>query len=126
MADSKARAVKELAPYHLYFNRTLFSHGSFTETAKQREAGYVSSSSTDYVRPENQRAAALLREDFRNTTMADIERMAESWPWGTPEELTERVAREHGQPPTLDSVFMTWTGRSLDDDTEEENDDDND
>ncbi len=45
---------------------------------------------------------------------------------GTPEELTERVAREHGQPPTLDSVFMTWTGRSLDDDTEEENDDDND
>lgn len=43
---------------------------------------------------------------------------------GTPEELVERVAREHGQPPTLESVFMTWTGRSLDDDTEEENDDD--
>jgi ABC-2 type transport system ATP-binding protein len=41
---------------------------------------------------------------------------------GTPEELTERVAREHGQPPTLESVFMTWTGRSLDDDTEEEDD----
>ena len=43
---------------------------------------------------------------------------------GTPEELIARVAREHGQPPTLESVFMTWTGRSLDDDTEEENDDD--
>ncbi len=43
---------------------------------------------------------------------------------GTPEELVERVAREHGQPPTLESVFMTWTGRSLDDDTEEEDDDD--
>src|SRR6476469_8874726 len=43
---------------------------------------------------------------------------------GTPEELLERVAREHGQSPTLESVFMTWTGRSLDDDTEEENDDD--
>jgi ABC-2 type transport system ATP-binding protein len=41
---------------------------------------------------------------------------------GTPEELTARVAREHGQPPTLESVFMTWTGRSLDDDTEEEDD----
>ena len=65
VTDSKARAVKELAPYHLYFNRTLFSHGSFTETAKQRDAGYVSQTSTDYVRPENQRAAALLREDFR-------------------------------------------------------------
>ncbi len=45
---------------------------------------------------------------------------------GTPEELVERVAREHGQPPTLESVFMTWTGRSLDDDTEEEDDDDHD
>ena len=43
---------------------------------------------------------------------------------GTPEELVARVASEHGQPPTLESVFMTWTGRSLDDDTEEENDDD--
>ena len=43
---------------------------------------------------------------------------------GTPEQLTERVAREHAQPPTLESVFMTWTGRSLDDDTEEEEDDD--
>lgn len=43
---------------------------------------------------------------------------------GTPEELVARVAREHGQPPTLESVFMTWTGRSLDDDTEEDDDDD--
>jgi len=43
---------------------------------------------------------------------------------GTPEELVERVAREHAQPPTLESVFMTWTGRSLDDDTDEEDDDD--
>ena len=38
----------------------------------------------------------------------------------------ERVAREHDQPPTLESVFMTWTGRSLDDDIEEEDDDDDD
>ena len=41
VADSKAQAVKEMAPYHLYFNRTLFSHGNFTETALQRQAGYV-------------------------------------------------------------------------------------
>ena len=42
---------------------------------------------------------------------------------GTPEELVRAGRREHGQPPTLESVFMTWTGRSLDDDTEEEDDD---
>jgi len=91
VAGSKAQAVREVAPYHLYFNRTLFSHGSFTETAAQRKVGYVSQSSTDYVRPENQRAAALLREDFRNMTMADVERMAEQMPWGTPGEVTERI-----------------------------------
>src|SRR5690349_12439703 len=91
VADSKAQAVREVAPYHLYFNRTLFSHGSFTETAAQRKVGYVSQSSTDYVRPENQRAAALLREDFRNMTMADVERMAENLPWGTPGEVAERI-----------------------------------
>ena len=91
VADSKAQAVREVAPYHLYFNRTLFSHGSFTETAAQRKVGYVSQSSTDYVRPENQRAAALLREDFRNMTMADVERMAENLPWGTASEVAERI-----------------------------------
>jgi len=45
---------------------------------------------------------------------------------GTPDELKARVAAEHGMAPTLESVFMTWTGRSLDDDIDEdenENDD---
>jgi alkanesulfonate monooxygenase SsuD/methylene tetrahydromethanopterin reductase-like flavin-dependent oxidoreductase (luciferase family) len=91
VADSKARAIKELAPYHLYFNRTLFSHGSFTETALQRQAGYVSPSSTDYVRPENQRAAAMARADFRSLTLEDVARQAEQQPWGTPQEVTERL-----------------------------------
>jgi alkanesulfonate monooxygenase SsuD/methylene tetrahydromethanopterin reductase-like flavin-dependent oxidoreductase (luciferase family) len=91
VADSKAQAVREVAPYHLYFNRTLFSHGSFTETAAQRKVGYVSETSTDYVRPENQRAAALLREDFRTMTMSDVERMAETMPWGTASEVAERI-----------------------------------
>lgn len=39
---------------------------------------------------------------------------------GTPDELKARVHAEHGLAPTLDSVFMTWTGRSLDDDIEED------
>jgi alkanesulfonate monooxygenase SsuD/methylene tetrahydromethanopterin reductase-like flavin-dependent oxidoreductase (luciferase family) len=91
VADTKAQAVKEVGPYHLYFNRTLFSHGSFTETAAQRQAGYVSQSSTDYVRPENQRAAALLREDFRGLTQEAFERQAENLPYGTPQEVAQRI-----------------------------------
>jgi ABC-2 type transport system ATP-binding protein len=42
---------------------------------------------------------------------------------GTPDELKHKVAAEHDLPPTLESVFMTWTGRSLDDDVEEEESD---
>jgi len=97
VADSKAQAIAEMAPYHLYFNRTLFSHGNFTETALQRQAGYSSQNSTDYVRPENQRAAQLLREDFRNMTMADVERLAENLPWGTPKEVAERIIAQADQ-----------------------------
>ena len=39
---------------------------------------------------------------------------------GTPAELKARVARERDLPPTLHSVFMTYTGRSLDEDVEDE------
>jgi len=38
----------------------------------------------------------------------------------TPEGLKAMVEREHGRPPTLESVFMTYTGRSLDDDVAED------
>jgi ABC-2 type transport system ATP-binding protein len=44
---------------------------------------------------------------------------------GTPEELKAKVADEYGQPPTLESVFMTFTGRSLDDDINEDDDKEN-
>lgn len=91
IADSKAQAVKEVAPYHLYFNKTLFSHGSFSETAAQRQAGYVGQHSTGYVRPENQRAAALLREDFRSMTFESFQRQAENLPYGTADEVAERI-----------------------------------
>jgi alkanesulfonate monooxygenase SsuD/methylene tetrahydromethanopterin reductase-like flavin-dependent oxidoreductase (luciferase family) len=91
VADSKAQALKEYGPHILYFNRTLFSHGNFTETEKQRETGYASASSTDYVRPENRRAAMNLREDFRQMTMADLERQAETMPLGTADEVAERI-----------------------------------
>jgi ABC-2 type transport system ATP-binding protein len=37
----------------------------------------------------------------------------------TPAALKSRVAIEQGLPPTLESAFMTYTGRSLDDDVEE-------
>jgi alkanesulfonate monooxygenase SsuD/methylene tetrahydromethanopterin reductase-like flavin-dependent oxidoreductase (luciferase family) len=91
VADSKAAAVKENGPYHLYFNRTLYSHGNFTEHSKGEASGYVSSSSTDYIRPENRQVAERARADFRTMTMDDVARQAENLPWGTAAEVTERI-----------------------------------
>jgi len=91
VADSKARAVKENTPYHLYFNRTLFSHGNFTEASIGRERGYMSQNASDYVRPENIRQAEHARADFRNMTDDDVARQAERLPWGTPEEVIKRI-----------------------------------
>src|SRR5206468_9955072 len=39
---------------------------------------------------------------------------------GTPAQLMELVAAEHHLPATMESVFMTYTGRSLDDDIGED------
>jgi ABC-2 type transport system ATP-binding protein len=43
---------------------------------------------------------------------------------GTPDELKALVARDYGRQPTLESVFMTFTGKSLDDDIGEDDETD--
>ena len=103
IADSKARAIEEAAPYHLYFHRTLFSHGNITETAVAKTTGYVTDASMDYVRPENRKFAARSREDFRGMTMKDVERFAEDAPWGTADEVRDKIiaAAEHAGADTV-------------------------
>jgi ABC-2 type transport system ATP-binding protein len=43
---------------------------------------------------------------------------------GTADQLKDQVVERFGGEPTLQNVFMTYTGRSLDDDVEDETDDD--
>jgi ABC-2 type transport system ATP-binding protein len=43
---------------------------------------------------------------------------------GSPDALKRLVAERHGQEPTMHNVFMTYTGRSLDEDVEEDEPDD--
>jgi hypothetical protein len=38
----------------------------------------------------------------------------------TPERLKALVASDHGLEPTMENVFMTFTGKSLDDDIDED------
>jgi alkanesulfonate monooxygenase SsuD/methylene tetrahydromethanopterin reductase-like flavin-dependent oxidoreductase (luciferase family) len=91
VADSKAQAVREAGPYTLYFNQTLFSHGNVSDASLQRDAGYLTSGSFDYVRPENLHAVSGDRERFRGMTMADVERDAQQMAWGTADEVIERI-----------------------------------
>jgi ABC-2 type transport system ATP-binding protein len=43
---------------------------------------------------------------------------------GTPAELITMVARDYGKEPNLESVFMTFTGKSLDDDIDDDDEND--
>ena len=43
---------------------------------------------------------------------------------GTPAELIAMVARDYGKAPSMESVFMTFTGKSLDDDVDDDKEDD--
>jgi len=103
VADSKEQAVREAGPHTLYFNRTLFSHGNITEADLQRDTGYLSSSSFDYVRPENLPAVARAREDYRDMTIEQVRRMAENGPWGPPDEVRDRIieAADHAGASTV-------------------------
>ncbi len=94
IADSKAQAVRETGPYTLYFNRTLFSHGNITETDLQRDAGYLSNASFDYIRPENLPGVSGSRERYRDMTMDDVARQAENLPWGRPDEVRQRITED--------------------------------
>jgi alkanesulfonate monooxygenase SsuD/methylene tetrahydromethanopterin reductase-like flavin-dependent oxidoreductase (luciferase family) len=91
IAESKAQAVKEAGPYTLYFNQTLFSHGNISEKEAQRDAGYLSQSAYDYMRPENLPAVSGSRSRFRDMTLETLARDAENWAWGTADEVRERI-----------------------------------
>lgn len=94
VADSKEQAVREYGPHHLYFNRVLFSHGNTTELALNTQTGYLTGQSASFMRPENLAAAARSRADYRDMTMADVERKAEALPWGTAAEVRDRIIEE--------------------------------
>jgi alkanesulfonate monooxygenase SsuD/methylene tetrahydromethanopterin reductase-like flavin-dependent oxidoreductase (luciferase family) len=91
VADSKQQAVAEGGPYRVYFFRTLFSHGNITERDKQAELGFVASSAHDYLRPENVPFISGNRERYRGLTLDGFREQAENMPWGTPDEVAERI-----------------------------------
>ena len=96
VARDKATAIKEYADYFLYFNQTLWHHGSRQEPGARANTGYVASSSYDYVRPENRADIEMDREKIRNTTMADVEKRVanDQLIWGAPKDVADRLIAE--------------------------------
>jgi len=106
VAENKAQAIEEYSPYYLYFNQTLWHHGSLQQGAAPIAATASASSSFDYARPENREAAVLDRAKIRNTTQADIDRQVASGElaWGSPKEVTEFL---------IDAAEQTGSGTIL-------------
>ena len=74
VAKDRAEAIKEYSPFYLYFVHTLWHHGSLEKASQAKGTGYLSSSSYDYIKPENRVGAGVDREGMMKTTPADIER----------------------------------------------------
>ncbi len=93
VAESAEAALKEYAPYYLYFVQTLWHHGSDQSNEALGKAGYVASSSFDYIRPENLPFAQLDRSKIRQTNLADVEKRVKDGQlaFGAPKEVAERL-----------------------------------
>lgn len=93
VADSADAALREYGPYYLYFVQTLWHHGSDQTNESLGKAGYVASSSFDYIRPENQPFAQLDRGKIRQTTLPDVERRVKDGQlaFGSPKDVADRL-----------------------------------
>jgi alkanesulfonate monooxygenase SsuD/methylene tetrahydromethanopterin reductase-like flavin-dependent oxidoreductase (luciferase family) len=97
VADDGAAAVREYGPYYLYFNQTLWHHGSLppkgAPAPASAPAAKPASTSYDYIRPENRAAVEMDREAIRRTNMSDIEARVTKGDcaWGSAKEVTERL-----------------------------------
>ena len=93
VAQDRAAAIREYSPFYLYFVHTLWHHGSLEQKSSPQSTGYLSSSSYDYIKPENRVGAGVDREGMQRTTLADIERKIDvgELAWGSSKEVTERL-----------------------------------
>jgi alkanesulfonate monooxygenase SsuD/methylene tetrahydromethanopterin reductase-like flavin-dependent oxidoreductase (luciferase family) len=109
VASSRAEAIEEYAPSYLYFNQTLWHHGSLPDknAPTPKEAGFVSAAAFDYVRPENLPHAQLDREKLRQMTMGDLEKKVAQGDlaWGPANEVAEKLI-ETAEITGADSILL--------------------
>jgi alkanesulfonate monooxygenase SsuD/methylene tetrahydromethanopterin reductase-like flavin-dependent oxidoreductase (luciferase family) len=93
VAPDKDTALREYGDNFLYFNQTLWHHGSLGEKNAAKSSGYVASSSYDYVRPENRADIEMDRDKIRQITQSDLEARVHSGAlaWGSGKEIAEQL-----------------------------------
>jgi alkanesulfonate monooxygenase SsuD/methylene tetrahydromethanopterin reductase-like flavin-dependent oxidoreductase (luciferase family) len=93
VAADRATAIKEYSPYFLYFVHTLWHHGSLEKKSQAKGTGYLSSSSYDYIKPENRSGAGVDRDAMQRTTLADLEHKIDAGElaWGSPKEVADSL-----------------------------------
>ena len=91
--SDRAEAHREYSPFYLYFVHTLWHHGSLEKASSPKGTGYLSSSSYDYIKPENRVGAGVDREGMQTTTLADIERKIDNGElaWGSPKDVADQL-----------------------------------
>lgn len=99
VAESAAAALKEYSPYYLYFVQTLWHHGSEQTNEALGKAGYVNTSSFDYIRPENQAFAQMDRSKIRLTNLEDVEKRVKdgALAFGSPKDVADRLIEKAEQ-----------------------------
>jgi alkanesulfonate monooxygenase SsuD/methylene tetrahydromethanopterin reductase-like flavin-dependent oxidoreductase (luciferase family) len=93
VAESADTALREYGDYYLYFIQTLWHHGSDQSNETLGKAGYVNSSSFDYIRPENQPFAQLDRGKIRQMNLPDVEKRVKDGQlaFGSPSDVADRL-----------------------------------
>ena len=93
MAENREAAISEYRPYLSLFRTHALAPRLTGEGLVAEGDGILSSSSLDYIKPENRVGAGVDREGMQKTTMADIERKIDvgELAWGSPKDVGDRL-----------------------------------
>ena len=92
VADSKAKAVEEYAPYLMYFFNTLLLYDHLHQQNIQK--GYYSTTSFKHLRHGTKGTLAEDATVFHEWTMDAVRDFVEQMPIGTPDECVEKIIHE--------------------------------
>ncbi len=92
VADSKAKAVEEYAPYLMYFFNTLLLYDHVTQQNIQK--GYYSSKSFQHLREGKKGTLAEDATVFHEWTVDAVRKYVDQMPIGTADEVVEKIIAE--------------------------------